>query len=89
MSEAVLCGAVERERHYTLRVYRRDGALLHSSGLLEHQGWLGWDWYGSRVALPRLPSASFAIPYLSTSCCSCSNQAIILSIPSSESYEYY
>ena len=40
-SEVVRCGAVERERHYTLRVYWRDGAVLHSSRLLEHQGWLG------------------------------------------------
>ena len=87
-SEAVRCGAVERERHYTLKVYWRDGAGLHSSGLLEHQWWLGSDWYGSRVALPHLPSASFGVPYLSTSRCSRSNQTTIKSNPSSESYEY-
>ena len=31
-SEAVRCGAVEKERHYTLRVYWRDGAGCIAAG---------------------------------------------------------
>ena len=32
-----------RERYYILRIYWLDGAVLHSSGLFEHQGWRGSD----------------------------------------------
>ena len=51
-------GVVEVDIYYTLRIYWRDGAVLHSSGLFEHQGSLVLDWYGSTAALPCPLSAS-------------------------------